>query len=322
MKRLTWFALGWLVLPTMAQAASFDCAKANTKIEKLICGDAGLSKLDDELGEAYKHAIDQQDDKDRIVKEQKHWLKETLKLCQDTNCLKSAYRRRIGELTKMPNTTFRDCPDCPEMVVVPSGSFDLSLTNSVAVLEVVSTSRVKIERFAIGKTEVTQGQWRAIMGNDPDKFTDCGDNCPVRRVSWFEAKEYIKRLNAKTGKHYRLPSDAEWEYACLAGRKTKYCGSDSVESVAWYGNNSGMTDHLVATKQPNAFGLYDMSGNVSEWVEDCTEDKYYGGCDSLPASRGGGWNGDESTVRAVSGYPAQRGLGTNQDGFRVAITLP
>jgi formylglycine-generating enzyme required for sulfatase activity len=134
----------------------------------------------------------------------------------------------------------------------------------------------EVHQIGVGMHEVTQGQWRAIMGNNPSYFSNCGDICPVEQVSWNDAKNFIRRLNSKTGKQYRLPSDAEWEYACRAGRQD-YCGtSDS----GWYGGlakpagNSGKS----TTRSPNSpmRGLYDMSGNVWEWVEDVYHDSFKG----------------------------------------------
>jgi len=339
MKQITWIVLSWLVLLTTAQATSFDCAKASTKVENLICGEAELSKLDDELSKAYRQALDQGEDKQKVIKEQRQWLKESRNSCDASNCLKSVYQNRISELGRKPKIVFRDCADCPEMVAIPAGSFELSLTNTVAVHEVVSTIRTELKSFAMGKTEVTQAQWRAIMGGPKltskqfstilgkprDASTRCGDNCPVAFVSYEDAKEFIDKLNAKTGKQYRLPSDVEWEYACRAGRNQKYCGSDSADDVAWYGANSGMADHEVAKKKPNAFGLYDMSGNVWEWTEGCISEKYYGGCGGPDSrvNRGGGWNSDESTVQAITGNPEWGpSYGAPQQGFRVARTLP
>ena len=96
-----------------------------------------------------------------------------------------------------------------------------------------------MDGFYIGKYEVTQGQWKAIMGNNPSKFDECGDNCPVESVSWNAAQEFINKLNQKTGKNYRLPTEAEWEYAARSGGKNEeYSGSDDVDSVAWYDKNS------------------------------------------------------------------------------------
>lgn len=211
---------------------------------------------------------------------------------------------------------FRDCPDCPEMVVIPAGSFDMGSYNGGTHEKPVH--RVTIgQALAMGKTEVTQGQWRAIMGNNPNYFNDCGNNCPVEQVSWDDAKQFIQKLNAKTGKQYRLPSEAEWEYACRAESQQEYCGSDNVDSVAWYSGNSGGTTHPVALKQPNAYGLYDMSGNVWEWVEDC----YDGDC-SKRVVRGGSWTAGSQVTRAVRHSGSEHANRSNLCGFRLARMLP
>ncbi len=208
------------------------------------------------------------------------------------------YRNKKAQATPKTGESFRDCPDCPEMVVLPAGSSGPA--------------------FAMGKYEVTQGQWRAVMGNNPSYFQNCGDNCPVETVSWNDVKDFIQRLNSKTGKQYRLPTNAEWEYACRAGKQQEYCGSDNADSVAWYARNSGGVTHSVGLKQANAYGLYDTSGNVQEWVEDC----YNGNCASR-ALRGGSWgDGIASSMRAAdrdSNGPGYRG---KFNGFRIARTLP
>jgi len=200
-----------------------------------------------------------------------------------------------------PGKSFRDCPECPEMVVIPAGSFDMGVNDGEPNEKPVH--RVTIARnFALGRTEITQGQWKAIMGDNPSKFVSCGDNCPVEMVSWDDAQEFIRKLNEKTGKQYRLPSEAEWEYACHAGGKHSYCGSDDMNSIGWYGalekpgGNSGNTTNPVATKQPNAFGLYDMSGNVWEWVQDSYHKSYEG----APAD-GSAWEGEEGSLRVPRG---------------------
>jgi formylglycine-generating enzyme required for sulfatase activity len=231
------------------------------------------------------------------------------------------------------NNSLKECAECPEMVVIPAGSFDMGSNDGNANEKPVH--RVTLAKsFALGKTEVTQGQWKAIMGDNPSKFASCGDNCPVEMVSWKDAQAFIQKLNDKTGKQYRLPSEAEWEYACRAGSSHRYCGGDNPDSVSWYGGlatpagNSGKTTNPVATKQANAFGLHDMSGNVWEWVEDSYHDNYTGaptdgsawqGEGSLHVPRGGSWSflqhatkrgGSESTYR----------FGTI--GFRLAKSLP
>ena len=188
--------------------------------------------------------------------------------------------------------------------------------------------------FAIGKTEVTQAQWQAVMGNNPSNFTTCGDTCPVEQVSWDDVQAYIKKLNAKTGKNYRLPTEAEWEYACRAGEQQEYCGSDSADSVSWNSFNSGSfffnTPHPVATKQANGFGLYDMSGNVWEWVEDSYHDNYAGaptdgsawGGNSMRVLRGGSWGYDPKFARASSRSKFGTTYRYYSYGFRLARTLP
>ncbi len=229
--------------------------------------------------------------------------------------------------------TFKDCAACPEMVELPAGSFDMGANNGKADEQPVH--RVTIAKaFAIGKTEVTQEQWRAVMGNDPSYFTGCGDTCPVEQVSWDDAQAYIQKLNARTGKQYRLPSEAEWEYACRAGAQQEFCGSDNQDAVSWNGFNSGSflfnTPHPVAIKQANAFGLYDMSGNVWEWVADGYHDNYNGAPTdgsvwpdgAMRVLRGGAWGVDPKYARATS----RSKFGTNYRhysyGFRLAVTLP
>lgn len=183
---------------------------------------------------------------------------------------------RKEEADMSPAKVIKDCPACPEMVVIPAGSFEMG-ENDAKPIHTVSIGRP----FAMAKTEVTQRQWRAVMGTDPSKLARC-DDCPVDGISWNDAKMYVEKLSRMTGKVYRLPSEAEWEYACRAGGRQEYCGSDAVDSVAWHGavigsGNSGGKIHPAGQKQANAFGLHDMSGNVAEWVEDCYHARYNGG---------------------------------------------
>lgn len=193
---------------------------------------------------------------------------------------------------------------------------------------------VSVHSFEIGKTEVTQGQWKAVMGSAPSalRFKECGDNCPVEGVSFDDIQTFIQTLNAQTGKIYRLPSEAEWEYACRAGKDTNYCGGNDVGRVAWYGyEKSGATTHPVAGKQANAWGLYDMSGNVWERVQDDYHDDYkgapgdgsvwHGATTGWHVLRGGAWFVDARETRAARrsfGLPTyQLGFG----GFRLARTF-
>lgn len=122
--------------------------------------------------------------------------------------------------------------------------------------------------FEIGKYEVTQKEWRDIMGDNPSYFKACGDNCPVEQVSWSEAKKFITKLNQRSEKEYRLPSEEEWLYACRGGSAGNFCGGNDAAVLGWNEANSGGAIHPVGQKQPNGYGLYDMGGNVAEWVAD------------------------------------------------------
>jgi formylglycine-generating enzyme required for sulfatase activity len=214
----------------------------------------------------------------------------------------------------------------PAMIVIPAGEFNMGSNENLPVHRVTIT-----KGFAISKTEVTQKQWRALMGKDPIHINNCGNECPVDRVSWNDAHAFIQQLNAKTGKQYRLPSEAEWEYACRAGEKQEFCGGNDVDSVAWYSRNSGSTTHPVATKKANAFGLYDMSGNVWEWVEDGYQNNINGvpadgsswqGNDSMHVVRGGSRSDDSPGVRMTARDGFEPEYRFNGFGFRLAQTLP
>jgi formylglycine-generating enzyme required for sulfatase activity len=154
---------------------------------------------------------------------------------------------------------------------------------------------------------------------------------PVENVSWDDAQDYVSKLRRITGKPYRLPSEAEWEYAARAGDKLRYSGSDDVDNVAWYEGNSGQITQPVARKQANAWGLYDMSGNVWEWTEDCYHGKYDGGpidgsawCDidsDWRVLRGGSWITGPSHVRSACRCVDFAGLRISFFGFRIAMTM-
>ncbi len=136
--------------------------------------------------------------------------------------------------------------------------------------------RVTLSSFYICKHEVTQEEWEAVMGSNPSNFE--GKHLPVERVSWEDCQTFISKLNSITGKHYRLPTEAEWEYAARGGNRSKgykYSGSNTLGDVAWYNDNSGKKTHEVMTKSPNELGLYDMSGNVKEWCSDWFNREYY-----------------------------------------------
>ena len=131
------------------------------------------------------------------------------------------------------------------------------------------THKVTLSSYYIGETEVTQELWNAVVGKNPSYHK--GDNLPVECVSWKKCQEFINKLNELTGKHFRFPTEAEWEFAARGGNKsrhTQYSGSDNINEVAWYGENSGKDTHPVKTKRANELGIYDMTGNVWEWCSD------------------------------------------------------
>ena len=184
-----------------------------------------------------------------------------------------------------------------EMVKVDAGTFTMGSTSGYG--DETPVHKVTLaDSYYMGKTEVTQSLWKAVMGSNPSSFK--GDRKPVENVSWNDCQTFIKKLNQATGKNFRLPTEAEWEFAARGGNNSKhyqYSGSNNIDDVAWYTDNSSSTTHDVATKSPNELGLYDMSGNVWEWCQD-----WYGNYSSPaqtnPASpssgscrvsRGGGW---------------------------------
>ena len=179
--------------------------------------------------------------------------------------------------------------------------------------------RIPGRNYELGKYEVTQKEWREVMGSNPPelKFTSCGDTCPVENVSWNDIQEFLQKLNAKTGKQYRLPTEAEWEYACYGGSQTEYCGSNDINAVAWYDSNSNQTTHPVGQKQANGYGLYDMSGNVWEWMENKYDNEHDG-----RALRGGSWGYGPRYVRAADRNGNDPSNRFNYIGFRLARTLP
>ncbi|MBK8811544.1 MAG: SUMF1/EgtB/PvdO family nonheme iron enzyme [Acidobacteria bacterium] len=214
-----------------------------------------------------------------------------------------------------------------EFVYIPPGDFMMGSDKSD---DEKPVRKVTIsEGFWMGKYEVTQGQWRALMDSNPSYFKTCGDDCPVEQVSWNDAVEFIAKLNEKNdGFEYSLPSEAEWEYAARAGTTGDHY--DSVDEIAWHNGNSDFKTHPVGGKKPNSFGLFDMSGNVCEWVQDIYNEKGYGGLPTDgsanlsvgdPGSRvlrGGSWFDGAYNSRSALRFRNSPSLGLNCSvGFRV-----
>lgn len=235
-----------------------------------------------------------------------------------------------AEPERLPGETFRDCADCPEMVVLPPGRFLMGDQDGGGDLHERPLHGVHIGyRLAVGKYEVTQAEFRALMGGNPSAHV--GDRKPVEMVSWDHAKEFVARLGRKTGKTYRLLTEAEWEYAARAGSETAYPWGDSIDPTrARFGGNDGAAE--VGSYPPNAFGLHDMIGNVWELLEDCRNDTY----DDAPADgsawmsgdlcgyrmvRGGGWKAPAEFARvAFRSYEIVSSF-DSVTGFRVARAL-
>jgi formylglycine-generating enzyme required for sulfatase activity len=165
-----------------------------------------------------------------------------------------------------------------KFVLIQAGEFTMGSSENEKDHQADETQhKVKITKpFYMQTTEVTQAQWKAVVGNNPSHFK--GDDLPVEQLSWDDAQEFLKKLSVKENVKYRLPTEAEWEYACRAGSTTRFCfGDDDSKLVeyAWYSNNSDRKTHDVGTKKPNAWGLYDMHGNVREWCNDWYDENYY-----------------------------------------------
>ena len=179
-----------------------------------------------------------------------------------------------------------------------------------------------VSDFMIGETPVTQDLWQAVMGSNPSNFKGNMQR-PVEQVSWNDCQTFIRKLNQLTGQNFRLPSEAEWEYAARGGNRSKgykYAGSNDVDAVAWYDDNSGSTTHKVKTKQPNELGIYDMSGNVWEWCQDNWCDDYNSPRDSGGrVLRGGSWRYDAGDVRVSYRSISAPGFRHFSYGLRLAL---
>lgn len=218
------------------------------------------------------------------------------------------------------------------MTLMPAGSFVMGRASSgeTAGADELPAHTVQIAPFYLSQTEVTQAQWVAVMGSNPSRFMD--PRRPVDQVSWLQAQEFIRKLNSmeRTNK-YRLPSEAEWEYAARAGSRGAYSFGDDkhmLPQYAWFGAGGGIGTAPAGKKAPNPWGLYDIHGNVWEWVEDCWHPDYNGAptdgrvwqggdCD-VRVVRGGGWNSAAEYARSATRGSYAPDMNDSGTGFRLA----
>ena len=213
------------------------------------------------------------------------------------------------------------------MVHVPGGTFMMGNSDDNGPSGQKPAHKQTVGDFYIGRTEVTQALWEAVMGSNPSHFK--GNNRPVEQVTWKMCQEFVTKLyilledQLPNGRHFRLPTEAEWEYAARGGNKSrnyKYSGSNNVGGVAWYSGNSGQQTHEVILKDCNELGIYDMSGNVSELVEDQWRANYNASYDPTQrVYRGGNWWGGESLNTVTSRFVILSGQYSNEIGLRLAL---
>ena len=258
----------------------------------------------------------------RVASEAKAWLQEQ-KYKQSNS---SSYGNNSGiETITIKGVQFK-------MVRVEGGTFQMGATSeqgSDAYDDEYPVHSVTLSDYYIGQTQVTQELWEAVMGSNPSYFKDDNQR-PVENVSWNYCQEFIEKLNRLTGKNFRLPTEAEWEYAARGGNKSKgykYSGSNDADAVAWYDKNIGGKTYPVATKQSNELGLYDMSGNVWEWCQDWYG-KYSSHSQSNPKGantgsirvlRGGSWFFKARSVRVSNRIINTPDYRNTNDGLRLVL---
>ena len=333
-------------LPNLKLKADVDCVFYLDGDKCLDLEAGSIKKLPLSKGEYELRFVSKENDKDVLemefaMPEVDKLLKVTLSEVVNNRLQKEEERRKAEEEKRQEEERRQKEKEGKftvngvefKMVFVEGGTFTMGATSEqgkYAYKDEYPTHRVTLSDYYIGETEVTQALWQAVMGSNPSYFK--GDNLPVERVSYEDVKTFISKLNGKTGKKFRLPTEAEWEYAARGGNKSKrykYSGSNNIDDVAWYIDNSDDKTHPVKTKRPNELGIYDMSGNVWEWCSD-----WYGGYSSNaqtnpqgPSSgsyrviRGGSWRFDARSCRA-----SDRNYGFLSYlriilGFRLALVL-
>jgi formylglycine-generating enzyme required for sulfatase activity len=241
------------------------------------------------------------------------------------------YNYRSSSTTSASHTTYTETVAGVsfKLVAIPGGTFSMGSNDGESDERPVHS--VSLSAYYMGETEVTQALWQAVMGTNPSYHKNC-DQCPVEQVSWNEAQEFINKLNQKTGKRYRLPTEAEWEYGARGGEHYTYAGSNSIDGVAWYYDKSGSQTHPVKQKRANGYGLYDMSGNVYEWCTDWYASDYYSKSpDKNPEGpsagnnrvlRGGSWDFSSEFCRVANRYYDNASRIDIEYGLRLAVSGP
>jgi len=219
-----------------------------------------------------------------------------------------------------------------EMIYVEGGTFMMGGQDEEAADNEKPIHKVAVPSFYIGKYPVTQKVWVAVMGKNPSSFK--GEDRPVENVSWHDVKEFISKLNIQTGKLYRLPSEADWEFAARGGIHSEgylYAGSDKLKEVGWYKENSGSETQSVGLKMANELGIYDISGNVFEWCEDVWHKSYQGAPDDGSAwvdrgtratnrvRRGGAWGSRSRLCRVSNRFHERPDDRIGAFGFRLVL---
>ncbi len=303
--------------------AKDDLLKDNERLEKgytQLSTDIKVLKFQLETSQSELTALKQQyDDCLKYIEEVKKKEEE-----EATKRLAEEEKRKAFREFTVNGVTFK-------MIRVEGGTFQMGATNeqgSDADNAEMPVHSVSLSDFMIGETEVTQELWRAVMGSNPSRFK--GTKNPVECVSWDDCRDFISKLNTLTDQNFRLPTEAEWEFAARGGKKSghfKYSGSNEIDKVAWYDGNSDDETHPVGTKEANGLGLYDMSGNVWEWCEDL-----YGEYDGNPQTnpkgavkgsirlyRGGSWNFSARRCRVSSRSYSTPGYRCRNLGLRLAL---
>ena len=263
------------------------------------------------------------------AKKETQQRKTTQAATKKTQPARQAQQQKPAASTSRPKVSLDDI--MRNMVYVEGGTFTMGATSEQQNPDddEKPTHRVSLSSFYIGKYEVTQALWKAVMGSNPSNWK--GDNLPVEKVSWNDCQTFLRKLNTMTGKNFRLPTEAEWEFAARGGNRSRgyqYSGSNVLSDVAWYDDNSGSKTHNVGTKAPNELSIYDMSGNVWEWCQDW-KGSYSSSTQTNPkgpssgsnrVGRGGGWNSFARYCRVAYRIIIAPDNGGSGLGLRLALS--